>query len=290
MPDGVRELSNTSKQFPWKERSSTEIGMDFTMEYGFDFERFLKGPDTPPQTRPNSMNPPKITSRKEAPLSYDDREDHSERSLFGNISDNGDSGFESQSYDGNGNGEDDSGALLFPPETADGLLAARITSGDWAKPQISSEEYPECLAPTDSLSGRTNTIASDAKPERYNDQSGLHVTPRDRETSDFSDPTTSAVVCRPCSKVFKGRQADAISNLRRHLRTSLRHNKTGTLRCPLPECRTKASLRPDNLGPHLLHFHKISSSSERQEIIQNSQLSARRKDSDGKIERRSSRG
>ena len=288
--DQVRQLSNGSKQSPSKRVTFAEIGMDSTTDDSFDFERFLNRPNTPSQARPNSMNPPKITSRKEAPLSYDNLKEHSNTSLSGDISNDGNSVFESQSVDGNGNAENDFGASLIQPETADGLSAARITSGDWARPHISSEEYPECLAPTDLPSGRTNPIPSDSKSERYNDQPGLQVTPRDRETSDFSTPAVSDVVCTACSMVFKGNQQDATANLRRHLRSSTKHKRLGNLKCPLPECRTKASIRSDNLGPHLLNFHKMSSLPERQNIIQDSRLSAMRVDSNRKIRRRSSRG
>lgn len=101
-------------------------------------------------------------------------------------------------------------------------------------------------------------------------------------------PTTSAVSCRACSKDFTGSPQDARSNLQRHLRTSKRHNTNAGLKCPLPECRVRASMRSDNLGPHLKSIHKILSSSKRQIIINESRLLARRVDSDG-IARRMSR-
>lgn len=101
-------------------------------------------------------------------------------------------------------------------------------------------------------------------------------------------PTTSVVSCRACSRDFTGSPQDARSNLQRHLRTSPRHNTNAGLKCPLPECRVRPSMRSDNLGPHLKKIHKMLSSSERQVIIDESRLLARRVNSDG-IARRMSR-
>lgn len=88
---------------------------------------------------------------------------------------------------------------------------------------------------------------------------------------DFSAQPTSSVSCRACSRVFKGSPQDARANYQRHLRESPRHNRNFGLKCPMPECAKRKSMRTDNLGPHLQKFHSISSKSERQGIIQISQ-------------------
>ena len=86
-------------------------------------------------------------------------------------------------------------------------------------------------------------------------------------TPDFSNATTSRIICPICSKEFKGNLQDAKSNLRRHLRNSPRHTREYSLKCPMPECEKKSRMRSDNLGKHLQNIHKISSKSERQSII-----------------------
>ena len=106
-------------------------------------------------------------------------------------------------------------------------------------------------------------------------------------TPDSSNPTTTPVVCcRACSIEFSGTPQDANSNYQRHLRTSPRHNKNAGLKCPMPQCRMRPPKRSDNLGPHLLNFHKITSSSKRQNIIETCRSSAVRVDSDGVPRRR----
>lgn len=104
----------------------------------------------------------------------------------------------------------------------------------------------------------------------------------------FTTPLSSVVSCKSCSKDFKGSPQDAMSNLQRHLRTSLRHNKQGNLKCPLPECETKGPMRSDNMGPHLQNFHNMSSKSARQSIIDQCKCksSAKRGDSTSKSRRR----
>ena len=74
-----------------------------------------------------------------------------------------------------------------------------------------------------------------------------------------SIPTTSATYCPVCSAKFTGTPRDIASNLRRHLRTSPKHNENPGHKCPQPECRTKPPMRADNLGRHLQHVHKMSS-------------------------------
>ena len=59
------------------------------------------------------------------------------------------------------------------------------------------------------------------------------------------------------------------------------HNPNAGLKWPLSECRVRPPMRSDNLGPHLKEVHKMLSSSERQVIIDESKLLARRVDSDG---------
>ena len=108
-------------------------------------------------------------------------------------------------------------------------------------------------------------------------------------TPDSSNPaTTPTVRCRACSIDFKGSLQDASSNYQRHLRTSPRHNRNAGLKCPMPECRMKGPKRSDNLSPHLLNFHKITSLSERDRIVEEVRSSAARVDSDG-VPRRKSR-
>lgn len=103
----------------------------------------------------------------------------------------------------------------------------------------------------------------------------------------FTTPLSSVVSCKSCSKDFKGSPQDAMSNLQRHLRTSLRHNKQGNLKCPLPECETKGPMRSDNMGPHLQNFHNMSSKSARRKVIEECKLSAKGGDSTSKSRRRS---
>ena len=82
--------------------------------------------------------------------------------------------------------------------------------------------------------------------------------------------------CPECPESFTGIPQDARTNLQRHLKYSPRHNSNPGLKCPQPECETKNSMRPDNLGPHLQKFHKISSKPARQSIIDQSKSSANR--------------
>ena len=95
------------------------------------------------------------------------------------------------------------------------------------------------------------------------------------------DSSTTVVECSACNKVFRGNISDARSNLQRHLRTSRRPNqKTTGLKCPMPECRDKARMRSDNLGPHLLNVHKIGSVEERRTIIAQCRSEARSRNVD----------
>ena len=87
-------------------------------------------------------------------------------------------------------------------------------------------------------------------------------------------PKTSVVSCRSCSKVFKGSLQDALSNYRRHLRTSRRHNSKGGLKCPMPECAEKKPMRSDNLKGHLQNKHKMSDEPERERYIETAKRSS----------------
>ena len=102
-----------------------------------------------------------------------------------------------------------------------------------------------------------------------------------------SDTPTAVLTCPACSKVFKGNIPDARSNLQRHLRTSRRHNTKSTgLKCPMEECRNRASMRDDNLNHHLVSVHRIISREEKRAIIDESRRSANRVGSNGVSGRR----
>ena len=90
-----------------------------------------------------------------------------------------------------------------------------------------------------------------------------------------STPADSAVRCDICSKDFSGSWQDATSNYRRHLRISRRHNRVAGVKCPMPKCQGKKNMRFDDLGCHLRNFHKISSITIRESIIQVSKQHAR---------------
>ena len=92
-------------------------------------------------------------------------------------------------------------------------------------------------------------------------------------------PATVVERCPACRREFRGSPQDARSNLLRHLRTTKRHNIDAGLKCPQPECRTRRSMRSDNLKPHLKKVHPELSSSKRQDIIDESKSLARRRDS-----------
>lgn len=85
---------------------------------------------------------------------------------------------------------------------------------------------------------------------------------------DSSTPTTSGISCIACSRTFRGSPQDARSNYQRYLRESSRHNRNAGLKCPLPICAKRKSMRSDNLGRHLQKVHRMSPKSERQKIIQ----------------------
>lgn len=90
----------------------------------------------------------------------------------------------------------------------------------------------------------------------------------------------TTLYCRACSKKFTGSPQNAKSNLQRHRRESPRHNKYAGLKCLQPECHMRPPMRSDNLEPHLLNKHKISSPEERRKFKEDSRLLASRIDSD----------
>lgn len=100
----------------------------------------------------------------------------------------------------------------------------------------------------------------------------------------------TTLYCRACSRKFTGSPQDAKSNLRRHFRETRRHNKNAGLKCLQPECHTRPPMRQDNLEPHLLKVHKMSSPEERREAKEKSRLLAPKMDSDGTLRRRPRRG
>ena len=104
-----------------------------------------------------------------------------------------------------------------------------------------------------------------------------------------STPATSVVSCRACSLEFAGSAQDARSNFNRHLKTVRRHNKNAGLACPMSDCRRKPPMRSDNLGPHLLKIHKITSPVERKAITDECKRLAREAKVDGTTRRRSRR-
>ena len=126
-------------------------------------------------------------------------------------------------------------------------------------PSVVSEPYWLAESDVSSVYTTRTTWASPSTTESHASNSPA--------PSDASAQTSSEVSCRACSMIFKGSFQDAMSNFRRHLRTSSRHNKYTGLKCPLPECHTRRSMRSDDLGPHLFNFHRISSGQERQTII-----------------------
>ena len=107
-------------------------------------------------------------------------------------------------------------------------------------------------------------------------------------TSAPPDTPSAVVSCPACSKTFKGNQQDAKSNLQRHLRTSRRHNNKQTgLKCPMEQCRDKARMRCDNLGPHLINVHGISDKVEREAVVYECKVAAGRVNSNGVLGRKS---
>ena len=84
-----------------------------------------------------------------------------------------------------------------------------------------------------------------------------------------STPTDSAVRCDMCSIEFSGSWQDDSAKYRRHLRD------VAGLKYPMPKCQGKRYMQSDNLRRHLRDIHKISSITERENIIQVSKQHAR---------------
>ena len=102
-------------------------------------------------------------------------------------------------------------------------------------------------------------------------------------------PTTPAIRCRACSLTFSGTPQDAMSNYRRHIRTSRRHNRKAGVKCPMPECAKNSPMRSDNLKGHLQNKHKMNSDVERQRYIDMAKESAMAADSHVRSRRTSRR-
>lgn len=143
------------------------------------------------------------------------------------------------------------------------------------------EDNSQTTSPTDISQA---TMEANSQTTSPTDISQATVSPT---SLDSNSPTPPVVSCPACSKVFKGTLQDAMSNRRRHLRESPRHNKDSGLKCPQPECSKRPRMRPDNLKPHLLKVHKMSSLSELERIVKNARLM--RMDSEGVSRRRSRR-
>lgn len=151
----------------------------------------------------------------------------------------------------------------------------------WTPTSNEAREFDS--SPTSAMSWVST--GSSERPEVSTPTTSLTTSP----TSQAPDtPTTPAASCLACSMIFTGSPQDAKSNYHRHLRTSRRHNKNAGLKCPLPECRMRAPMRSDNLGPHLQKKHKMSQS-ERQALVEETRRSARRANSEGKSRRQSRR-
>ena len=152
----------------------------------------------------------------------------------------------------------DSPRPVFLPSDGEGSLDSSPTS-------FISGTCTESLQTTDSSSPNTSpaTMSQDSTPPG-------------------SQAPDTPVRCRACDLNFTGSPQDAKSNLQRHLRTSKRHNNKSTgLKCPMTECRDKPRMRGDNLSPHLLNTHKISSPVERREIVQKCRASGERLEKNG---------
>ena len=157
------------------------------------------------------------------------------------------------------------------PSTSDGTVSLEPSPNSFMSWTPTNSSYT--AGASSHTTSPTNTSQASASP-----------------TSPYSGtPPTSGIVCLACSLPFSGTQQDAWSNLQRHLKNSPRHNKNAGLKCPMPGCEKKKPQRSDNLGPHLQNFHKISSKSQRQNIIKATKMSANRLDSNGRPRRRSRR-
>ena len=97
-------------------------------------------------------------------------------------------------------------------------------------------------------------------------------------------PKSLVARCPACSMTFAGSPQDMRLNLQCHLWVARGHNKTTFLECPQPECLTKPPMRSDNLDPHLQRRHRMPWA-ERQVVIDECIMSARRANVDGSLQR-----
>ena len=116
--------------------------------------------------------------------------------------------------------------------------------------------------------------------------SPTNASPASASPTSPSSGSPTVVRCRSCSLDFTGK--DALTNYRRHLRSSRRHDRKAGLRCPLPECNHV--MRSDNLRSHLQGKHKISDEQERHMYIEMAKkTSAVAVDGNGRTRRNSRR-
>ena len=154
--------------------------------------------------------------------------------------------------------------------------SSQVSSSRWAQ-GIQDEPL---LSIKDRNSSEAPSLASEPYSEPCSEPYWLAMSELASNHSTRSDtdllPTTTY---RARSFTFLGNPQDTISNYRRHIRTSPRHNRNTGLECPMPERKTKGPMRSDNFRPHLQHFHKITSESERQSMVKATML--KRLDSNG---------
>ena len=146
----------------------------------------------------------------------------------------------------------------------------------------------ELLASPTSLSSRsTGTFTVGSSPTSLTTRTSMDIGQKDEVSTQMTSPTSASQfstsptsptcnvptsdveICPTCGEKFKGKQADARSNLARHLRTSPKHNDDPGFKCPEPDCQAKP-MRSDNLGPHLKRRHGLTSPSELEQAIKKS--------------------
>ena len=130
----------------------------------------------------------------------------------------------------------------------------------------------------------SHTAAASSQTTSPTNTSQASVSPT---SPDLGNPTSPVISCLACSKKFKGSPQDAMSNYRRHLRTTRRHDRKAGLKCPMPECVTNIPMRSDNLKGHLRNKHKMDSEAEIQRNYDIARSSAMTVDSNGRRRHRS---
>lgn len=138
---------------------------------------------------------------------------------------------------------------------------------------LEDDTSPWFPGPTPDLVDNELASADSLSVTRHISQTDLTQAPLSPTSLAPSTSLTSVISCKACSLVFAGHPQDARTNLQRHLQTSPRHNRNGGLRCPHPKCRTRPSMRADNLVLHLKKKHKMSPQ-EVQLAVQESRLPA----------------